>query len=55
MVLPDNRKECKEFRELVAKKAVAWEPIPEKKDDEGEAIHTYSIVRQPALSVRDSG
>ena len=50
-VLPDNRKECKEFRELVAKKAVAWEPIWEKKDDEGEVIDTYSIVRQPALSV----
>ena len=50
-VLPDNRKECKEFRELVAKKAVTWEPIWEKKDDEGEVIDTYSIVRQPALSV----
>jgi len=50
-VLPDNRKECKEFRELVAKKAVTWEPIWEKKDDEDEVIDTYSIVRQPALSV----
>lgn len=50
-VLPDNRKECVQFRELVAKKAVSWEPIWEKKDDEDEVIDTYSIAPQPALSV----
>jgi transposase len=49
-VLPDNRKECKEFREQVSKKAVTWEPIWEKKDENGEVEDTYSIVRQPAIS-----
>jgi transposase len=51
-VLPDNRKECKEFRARVAKKEVTWELIWEKKDKDNEnaVVDVYSIARQPALS-----
>jgi len=49
-VLPESRAECKEFRGLVAQKAVTWTPIWEKKDEHGQVVDIYSIASQPALS-----
>ena len=50
-VLPETRKECKDFRELVAKKAVSWKQLWEKMDEQGDVVDTYSIASQPSLTI----
>ena len=49
-VLPRTRAEDAAFRSLVAKGQVAWRPLWEKTDDEGEVIDRYSISNQPATT-----
>ena len=49
-VLPRTRGEDAAFRTLVAKGQVAWRPLWEKTDDEGEVIDRYSTSEQPATT-----
>jgi transposase len=49
-VLPRTRGEDAAFRTLVAKGQVAWRPLWEKTDDEGEVIDRYSVSDQPATT-----
>ncbi len=49
-VLPRTRGEDAAFRALVAKGQVAWRPLWEKTDDEGEVIDRYSTSDQPATT-----
>ena len=49
-VLPRTRGEDKAFRKLVVEGQVAWRPLWEKKDDEGEVVDLYSISAQPATT-----
>ncbi len=50
-VLPRTRAEDAAFRSLVAKGQVAWRPLWEKTDDEGQAIDRYCVGDQPATTV----
>lgn len=50
-VLPRTRSEDGAFRALVAKGQVAWRPLWEKTNDEGQAIDRYSTSDQPASTV----
>ncbi|MFZ3370059.1 MAG: IS1634 family transposase [Candidatus Sulfotelmatobacter sp.] len=49
-VLPRTRAEDAAFRTLVAKGQVAWRPLWEKTDDEGNVIDHYSTSEQPATT-----
>ena len=49
-VLPRTRGEDAAFRTLVAKGQVAWRPLWEKTDDEGNVIDRYSTSDQPATT-----
>ena len=49
-VLPRTRGEDAAFRALVAKGQVAWRPLWEKTDDEGNVIDHYSTSEQPATT-----
>lgn len=49
-VLPRTRAEDAAFRTLVAKGQVAWRPLWEKSDDEGNLIDRYSSSDQPATT-----
>jgi transposase len=49
-VLPRTRAEDAAFRTLVAKGQVAWRPLWEKTDDEGNVIDRYSTSDQPATT-----
>ena len=49
-VLPRTRGEDATFRELRAKGQVAWQPLWERTDDEGEVIDRYSISDPPATT-----
>ena len=49
-VLPRTRGEDAAFRALVAKGQVAWRPLWEKTDDEGEVIDRFSTSDQPATT-----
>jgi len=49
-LLPRTRAEDAAFRELVGRGQVAWRPLWERTDDDGEAIDRYSISDQPAAS-----
>jgi len=49
-VLPRTRGEDAAFRTLVAKGQVAWRPLWEKTDDEGNVIDRYSTSDQPAAT-----
>ena len=50
-VLPRTRGEDAAFRTLVAKGQVAWRPLWEKTDDEGNVLDRYSASDQPATTV----
>lgn len=49
-VLPRTRSEDAAFRALVARVQVAWRPLWEKTDEEGEVIDCYSVSDQPATT-----
>jgi transposase len=49
-VLPRTRGEDAAFRSLVAKGQIAWRPLWEKTDDEGNVIDRYSTSDQPATT-----
>ena len=49
-MLPRTRGEDAAFRALVAKGQVAWRPLWEKTDDEGEVLDRYSTSDQPATT-----
>lgn len=49
-VLPRTRSEDGAFRALVAKGQVAWRPLWEKTDDEGQVIDRYSASDHPATT-----
>jgi transposase len=49
-VLPRTRGEDAAFRTLLAKGQVAWRPLWEKADDEGNVIDRYSTSDQPATT-----
>jgi transposase len=49
-VLPRTRGEDGAFRALVAKGHVAWRPLWEKTDDEGQVIDRYSASDHPATT-----
>ena len=49
-VLPRTRGEDAVFRGLVAKGQVAWRPLWEKTDEEGEMLDRYSTSDQPATT-----
>jgi transposase len=50
-VLPRTRAEDGAFRALMAKGQVAWRPLWEKTDDEGQVIDRYATSDQPASTV----
>ena len=50
-VLPRTRGEDGAFRTLVAKGQIAWRPLWEKTDDEGQVIDRYSTSHHPATTV----
>jgi transposase len=50
-VLPRTRGEDDAFRTLVAKGQIAWRPLWEKTDDEGQVIDRYSTSHHPATTV----
>jgi transposase len=50
-VLPRTRGEDGDFRTLVAKGQIAWRPLWEKTDDEGQVIDRYSTSHHPATTV----
>ena len=49
-VLPRTRSEDTAFRALVAKGQIAWRPLWEKTDEEGEVLDRYSTSDQPATT-----
>lgn len=49
-VLPRTRAEDAAFRKRVATGQVAWRPLWEKTDDEGEVVDRYSASDQPATT-----
>jgi transposase len=49
-VLPRTRSEDAAFRQLVTQHRVAWQPLWEKADAEGELVDRYSMSDQPAAS-----
>lgn len=49
-VLPRTRAEDAAFRQQVAQGQVAWRPLWEKTDDEGEVIDRYSTSDQPSTT-----
>jgi len=49
-VLPRTRSEDATFRTLVAKRQIAWQPLWEKTDEEGEVLDRYSTSDQPATT-----
>ncbi len=49
-VLPRTRSEDAVFRGLVAKGQVAWRPLWEKTDEDGEMLDRYSTSDQPATT-----
>jgi transposase len=49
-ILPRTRGEDAAFRELLAQGRVAWQPLWEKTDEEGELIDRFSQSDQPALT-----
>jgi transposase len=49
-VLPRTRSEDAAFRALLAQGQVAWRPLWEKTDEDGEVINRYSISDQPATT-----
>ena len=49
-VLPRTRSEDAAFRGLVAKGQVAWRPLWEKTDEDGEVLDRYSTSDQPATT-----
>ena len=50
-VLPRTRGEDGAFHTLVAKGQIAWRPLWEKTDDEGQVIDRYSTSHHPATTV----
>jgi transposase len=50
-VLPRTRGEDGAFRILVAKGQIAWRPLWEKTDDDGQVIDRYSTSHHPATTV----
>jgi transposase len=50
-VLPRTRREDGDFRTLMAKGQIAWRPLWEKTDDEGQVIDRYSTSQHPATTV----
>jgi transposase len=49
-VLPRTRSEDAAFRSLVAKGLIAWQPLWEKTNEEGEVLDRYSTSDQPATT-----
>jgi transposase len=49
-VLPKTRSEDAAFRALVTQGQVSWQPLWEKKDDQGEVIDRYAISQHPATT-----
>ncbi len=49
-VLPRTRREDAAFRSLVAKGRIAWQPLWEKTNEEGEVLDRYSTSNQPATT-----
>jgi transposase len=49
-VLPRTRAEDDTFRTQVAKGQVAWRPLWEKSDEEGQVVDRYSTSEQPATT-----
>lgn len=49
-VLPRTRSEDGAFRALMAKGQIAWRPLWEKTDDEGQVIDRYSTSHHPATT-----
>jgi len=50
-VLPRTRGEDAAFRSLVAKGQIAWRPLWEKTDDDGQVLDRYSSSHHPATTV----
>jgi transposase len=50
-VLPRTRGEDAAFRGRLAQGQIAWRPLWEKTDDEGQVIDRYSLSQQPATTV----
>lgn len=46
-VLPRTRREDGEFRQRLRAGQIAWEPLGEKTDDEGEVVDHYAVVSPP--------
>jgi transposase len=49
-VLPRTRTEDAAFRTLAAQGRVAWKPLWEKTDEEGDVVDAYSLSAQPATT-----
>ena len=49
-VLPRTRSEDAAFRELVCQGQVAWRPLWEKTDEEGQVVDRFSFSQHPAAS-----
>lgn len=49
-VLPRTRSEDAAFRELLAHDQIAWRPLWEKTDEEGNVLDRYSLSDQPATT-----
>jgi transposase len=49
-VLPQTRSEDAAFRKLVSQGQIAWRPLWDKTDEEGQVVDRFSISQQPATS-----
>lgn len=49
-VLPGTRKEDADFREQLAEGRITWQPLWEKKDEQGRIVDRFSISDSPTLT-----
>lgn len=48
-ILPRTRKEDAAFRDRLLQGAVVWQPLWEKRDDDGELLDSFSVVDPPVV------